>query len=387
VATAIQDLVFIPGRGFMPARALGTPSNVVVERGGKTFTGGVVPDRDGVRVIFTVSGVTTDLTPGPYGFTTVKANARVVDDRGRVVADRPRWTTGASLRFEGTPTLHWTLILERPEPDARHLAVAFDGPAGEWTVQLPLDPIDHEGIPGRSIGVTDHKLGITVAARAVARSADMTAVEIEGYLDPPSTVEGSARRYVLGIGASMHSGRLCGDQVVLRDEGGAVHFEEGHPVPEQTGGKQRDAVLFPALPSGVRRGTIEVDLVWVHEGTEDVVTVPVPGEADITVAGCTGHVTVTRVPAREGQFPHLHDGPARSAIHVETKPTDPDADRQLVYMPPTENARVGMTVTHCVGQLPTVEIPETTEGLSSVTFRGGTVQVRGRWRLDIRLEV
>ncbi len=146
-------------------------------------------------------------------------------------------------------------------------------------------------------------------------------------------------------------------------------------------------MLFPALPSRVRRGTIEVDLVWVHEGTDDVVTLPVPGEADITVAGCTGHVTVTRVPTRDGQFAHLPDGPARSAIHVATTPADPDADRQLVYMPPAENARVGMIVTHCVGQLPTVEIPETTEELRAVSFRGGTVQVRGRWRLDMPLEV
>jgi hypothetical protein len=192
---------------------------------------------------------------------------------------------------------------------------------------------------------------------------------------------------VLGIGASLHSGRLCGDQVVLRDAGGNVHFEKGHPVPEQTGGKQREAILFPVLSSTVQRGTIEVDLVWVHEGKEEAVTVPVPGDADITVAECNGHVSVTRVTPREGQFPHLQDGPARSAIHVETKPADPDADRQLVYMPPAENTRVGMTVSHCVGQLPTVEIPETTEQLSAVTFRGGTVQLRGRWRLEIPLQV
>jgi hypothetical protein len=164
-----------------------------------------------------------------------------------------------------------------------------------------------------------------------------------------------------------------------------VHFEKGHPVPEQTGGKQREAVLFPALADSVQRGTVEIDLVWVHEGMGDATSVPVPGEAEITVAGCTGHVSVSRVTPQQGRFAHLP--PVRSAIHVETKPADPDAQRQLVYMPPAENTRVGMTVTHCFGQLPTVEIPETTEQLSAVTFRGGTVQVRGRWRLEIPLEV
>lgn len=373
------------GRGFMPAQALGSRANVVLGRDGMVFTGAVVPDRDGVRVIFTVRGVTTDVQPGPYGSAPVKARARVVDDRGRVVADRARWTTGASLRFDGEPTLNWILVLEHPEPDARSLTLTFDGPAGDWTVHLPLERIDQEGVPGRAIDVTDHRLGVTVAARAVARSTNMTAVELEAYLDPPSTAEGWARRYVMGIGATMHSGRLATDQVVLRDDVGTVHLEKARPMPEQTGGKQREAVLFPALPDRVKVGTIEVDLVWVHEGREATTMVPVPGEADLSVAGCTGHITVTRVTPREGQFCDLPEGPAKTAIHVETKPADPEADRQLVYTPPTEQ-RVGMTISHCFGQLPTVEIPETTEQLSAVTFRGGTVQVRGRWRLAIPLE-
>lgn len=371
----------------MPAQALGTRSNVVLQRDGVTFSGAVVPDRDGVRLIFTLSGVVTDAEPGPYGHTAVTSRATVSDDRGRTIADRPRWSTGAFLRFEPVPTLHHTLILARPEPDARQLDLTFDGPAGEWSVRFPLERIDHEGIAGRTIDAVDHKLGVTLAARAIARSATLTAVEVEAYLDPPSTAEGWARRYVMGIGASMHTGRLCGDQVVLRDDSGNVHFEQGRPVPEQTGGKQREAVLFPALPDAAERGTVEIELVWVHEGTDEVVRVPVPGEADITLAGCSGHVTVTRVTPREGQFPQLPDGPARSAIHVETRPADPQAGRQLVYVPPAENTRVGMTVTHCIGQLPTVEIPETSEQLELVTFRGGTVQVRGPWRLDIPLVV
>ena len=51
-----QDLVFVPEVGFMPARALGTRENVVVEHDRQTFTGAVVPDRDGVRVRSAVRG-------------------------------------------------------------------------------------------------------------------------------------------------------------------------------------------------------------------------------------------------------------------------------------------------------------------------------------------
>ena len=386
MVTAAGELVFIPDRGFMPARARGTRANVIVERDGMTFTGAVVPDRDGVRVIFTVRGVQTELVAGPYGFTSIDARATVADDRGRVLPNRPRWQTGAVLRFEDAPTLHWTLILEPPEPDARHLLLTFDGPAGEWNVVLPLDDeIEHIGVPTRSLAVTDHQLGITLACRAVARSDALTAIELEAYLDPPSVGEGWARSYVLGIGASMGGGRLCGDQVVLRDDSGTIHFERGRSIAEPTGGKQREAVLFPAIPSTARTATIEIDLVWVHEGTEAGVTIPVPGDTQVTLAGCTSRVAVTRIAPREGAFPHVAGGPVRSAIHVETIPLEADADRQLVYVPPAENTRVGMTVSHCVGQLPTVEIPETTEELSAITVRGGTVQLRGRWRLRIPL--
>lgn len=370
----------------MPARALGTPANVVIERDGKTFTGAVVPDRDGVRVIFTVSGIVTDLQPGPYASTPVRSNATVIDDQGRAVAGRPRWTTGGYLRFEPTPTFHHTLVLESPEPDARHLVLAFDGPAGEWEVRLPLEPIEHEGVPGRTIEAVDLRRGVTVAARVVARSAHTTVVEVEAYLDPPSTAEGWARSYVMGIGPTTAPGRLSDGQIVLRDDAGNVHLERGLPVPEQTGGKQREAVVFPALPDAVEKGTIEVEVVWVHEGTDEIVTVPVPGDADIALAGCTGRVTVTRVAPREGQFPHLADGPATSAVHIVTRPLDPDSDRQLVYVPPADQ-RIGMCVTRCAGQPPTVDIPETTERLDAVTFRGGTIQIRGPWRLEIPLRV
>lgn len=382
-----NELVFIPERGFMPAHALGTSSNVVLERDGKVFTGGVVPDRDGVRVIFTVSGIDADVPTDPSACVLpVRARAQVLDDRGRELPSRPRWTTGGYLRRAdvGKATLNWTLILESPEPDARYLDLAFDGPAGDWTVELPLERIDHIGIPGSAIAGIDHKKGITLAARAVARSADVTAIELEAYLDPPSAAEGWARRYVMGIGASMHGGRLCGDQVVLRDDAGRVHFEKGRSCPEPTGGKQREAVFFPALGDEMRSGVVEVELVWVHEGRDETFSVPVPGEADLVVAGCQGHVTVTRVAGRDREHPGMPGSPAATSVHVEVAPEDPAADRQLVFAGPTETT-VGMTISHCVGKLPTVEIPERNGELAAVTFRGGTVQVRGPWRIEIPL--
>lgn len=384
-----NELVFIPERGFMPAHALGTSSNLILERDGKVFTGGVLPDRDGVRVIFTVSGIDADVRRDPATCAPpLRAQARVVDDRERDVPSRPRWITGGYLRDAGggKATLNWTLILESPQPDARHLDLSFDGPAGDWAVELPVALIDHVGIPARAINVIDHREGITLAARAVARSADLTAIELEAYLDPPSMAEGWARRYVMGIGASMHSGRLCGDQVVMRDDGGHIHLEKGRACPEPTGGKQREAVFFPALGNECRSGVVEVELVWVHEGQDQTLSVPVPGDADLVVAGCEGHVTVTRVAGRDREHPGMPGPPAATSVHVEVAPKDPAADRQLVFAGPTERT-VGMTISHCFGKLPTVEIPERNGELAAVTFRGGTVQVRGPWRLEIPLGI
>src|SRR5688572_2696638 len=265
-----QELVFVPQVGFMPARALGTRENVVVERGSQSFIGSVFPDRDGIRVMFTVNGIdedvpvpTENVCPLP-----IKATARVVDDRGRVVPSRARWITGPMLRSAGTgqATLQWTLVLEAPEPDARELTLTFDGPAGEWKVALPLAPIEASGTPARRFDATDTRHGITVAARALARSSDRTVVELEAYLDPPSTETGPARRYVLGLGASMHAGRVSQDEIVLRDDLGGREPETGHPCAEPTGGKQREAVSFGAIPDGARSATVEVGVIWVQEG-------------------------------------------------------------------------------------------------------------------------
>lgn len=379
-----RDLVFIPQRGFLPAQALGTRTNVVVDRDGHTFIGSVFPDRDGIRVQFTVSGVHGEtpiglnLCPLP-----LRATARVVDDCGCEVGPRPRWMTGGFLKDagDGTSTLNWTLILESPAPDAGHLRLSFDGPAGDWVVELPLGPIPAAGVPGRAISASETKHGITLAARAVARSDDLTAIELEAYLDPPSEETGPSRRYVLGIGPCMYSGRLCGDQVVLRDDAGGRHLEIGRPCDEPVGGKRREAVTFPALHGDVRSGTVEVDVVWVQEGHDGTVTVPVPGEADVTFAGCDGHVVTSRKPGAYTQ----------GSVSVEVTPKDPDADRQLVFCGDVDagsggQAALGMNVQQCVGKTPVVTVPEPTGTATEVKLSGPVVQYRGPWRLEIPLE-
>lgn len=379
-----ENLVFIPQRGFMPARALGTGSNVIVERDGMTFTGAVFPDRDGTRVAFSVEDIAAEVPKPDAGCALpLNASSRVVDDQGRALRPRARWITGGNLRDTGggMAKLLWTLILESPAPDARHLVLTFDGPAGDWTVRLPLERVDPIGTPARAVDATDTKNGVTFAARAVARTGSLTAVELEAYLDPPSEDTGPGRRYVLGIGPTMCSGRLCSDQVILRDERGGMHLEVGRPCDEPVGGKRREAVTFPALGSDVQSGTIEVDVMWVQDGYGHTATVPLPGETEVSIAGCDALVVASRTPGvyTEGR------------VRVEFAPKDPEADRQLVFCQGVDagsggDNALGMQVEHCFGKTPIVSVPEPTGTAREVTVRGPVIQYRGPWRLDIPLE-
>ena len=378
-----QDLVFVSEVGFMPARALGTRGNVVVELDRMTFTGAVVPDRDGIRVIFTIDGIAADV-PAPAENACplpIRATARVVDDRGREVLPRARWITGPMLRSAGPgeATLQWTLVLEAPEPDARALALSLDGPAGEWDVRLPLDTIVASGSPARTFDATDTRHGITLAARALARTPDRTFVELEAYLDPPSSETGPSRRYVTGLGPCLHSGRLCGDQIVLRDDLGGRELETGRPCPEPTGGKQREAVGFAAIRDGARSGTVEVEAMWVQEGHGEKITLPIPGEADITAAGCEAHAIVTR---ESGQY-------TNGAVKVEIIPKAAAGDRRLVFLQGVDvdgGSRLGMRVSHCIGKSPEVRVPDPTGRTPEVTLTGPVVEIRGPWKVRIPLD-
>ena len=378
-----QDLVFVPQVGFMPARALGTRENVVVDRGRQSFIGSVFPDRDGIRVMFTLNGINEDV-PVPAENVCplpIRATARVADDRGRDVPSRARWITGPMLRRAGPgeATLQWTLVLEAPEPDARALMLTFDGPAGEWQVAMPLAPIEATGTPARTFDAANTRHGITVAARALAKSSDRTVVELEAYIDPPSTETGPARRYVLGLGASMHGSRVSGDEIFLRDDLGERKPEMGRAFTVPTGGKQREAVSFGPVSDGARTATVEIGAIWVQEGYGEKITLPIPSEAQILAAGCRATAVVT----------HAEDAYKKPAVKVELVPKTEDVDRRLVFMQGVELAsgrQVGMQITHCVGKLPVVTVPDPTAQAAEVTLSGPVVEIRGPWKVSVPLD-
>src|SRR5207237_8174223 len=116
-----EQLVFTPQLGVRSAQILESPTNLVIERDGRTLTANLVSDRDCTTLHFTVLGfdAPADFDAVPYYH--VKGWATVRDDRGREVTPHPRWHTGGMVHRcnDGSLILDCQLKLVRLEPAVR----------------------------------------------------------------------------------------------------------------------------------------------------------------------------------------------------------------------------------------------------------------------------
>jgi len=391
-ATAVErdeQLVFTPQLGFRSAQILESPTNLVIERDGRTLTANLVADRDCTTLHFTVLGfdAPADFDAVPYYH--VKGSATVRDDRGREIPPHPRWHTGGMVhrRNDGSLILDWQLKLVRLESGVRSVELAFGGPAGEWTVNVPIAVVELAGIPAKTISVSDEHHGVVVTATAVARSREVTAIEIEGDIVDEAGVEPTSRvRYLQGIGAN-HQRGLANELLMLRDDQGHHHLERhfmGQPAP-----RQRQVANFPGLPEDVRSGTIEIPFVVVQQRTEETPSVPVPGDTEMQFLGCAFTVSTSRTsgddgpPIREGRPDYR--GPR---VRVEIRPKDAEAPKQLLYFsrPYVEGAPdVGMWMTQIAGKPPVVETADPSGTSPTVILRGPVLKLLGPWRLELPL--
>ncbi len=383
--TAADDLVFVPRIGFRSVHARGTRANVVAENDGRTLTAAITPDRDGIRLQFTVTGIPMELRPG---LNRLEDPVRIRDDRGRDISTpRPRWQVGGSFgrAADGTATLSYTTLLEPLAPDVRSVELELSGAAGDWKVRIPVEPEGFAGARARAIDAADMKHGVAVAARLVARSESDTVIELEAYLHPPEPVEDPrpARRWVKGIGCSMGGAPMSGypmrEPLLLRDAAGGEHREHRQSFIDPVARKHREVVTFPALATDVRSATLEIPDVWMQQITDESITLPVPGEADVHVAGCDAHIAASRV------------GEYADRIRIDVAPRDEAAERQLLYLEnvvvPGGDPRgtIGMSITHCTGARPYVQVRDPTASVTEVTLRSPVVRLRGPWTLAIPL--
>ena len=383
-----EELVYTPHFGFRSAQILESPTNLVIERDGRTLTANLVSDRDCTTLHFTVLGFDppADFDTVPYYH--VKASATVRDDRGRELAPHPRWHTGGMVRrrSDGTLILDWPLKLVRLEPDVRSVELSFGGPAGDWTVQIPVVVANLAGLSATPIAVTDEHQGVAVSATAVARSTEVTAIEIEAdVVDEPGVEPKSRVRYVQGIGA-YQPGRLVDELFMLRDDQGHQHLERAGM--REPGPRQRQVVSFPGIPADVRSGVIEIPFVVVQQRTDETLAIPVPSETEVKFLGCEAIVLTSRTsgderPSREGQLDYR--GPR---VRVEIRPKDADAPKQLLHfsMPGVDGApEVGLWMTKRAGKALVAEAPDPSGAAPTITLRGPVFKLLGPWRLEVPL--
>ena len=371
-----DDMVFVPNRGFRSVHALGTRANVIVEKDGRRLIAVIGPDRDGVSLAVQVTGIVMEVGPNGRRF---EDPVRIHDDHGRDISKpRPRWQVGGFLRpvRDGTVTLGYTTMLEPLARDVRTVVLELEGAAGEWKVDLPVEPEGFVGAPAHATDASDTKHGVTIAARLVARSDTETAIELEAWFDPPEQVDDPrpARRWISGLSNSGHPMR---QRLILRDDAGQDHRELGQFIVERAARKYREAVTFPALD--VASVVLEIPDVWTKETMDQSVTVPVPGETDIQIAGCEARIVVGR------------DGEHSDHVRVDFTPRDPDAQRQLLYLEsmviPGGDPRgtLGMSIVQCDGQQPYITLPDPKARVREVTLRSPVVLIRGPWTLPIPL--
>ena len=319
----------------------------------------------------------------------VKESATVRDDRGREVLPHPRWHTGGMVRrrSDGTLILDWQLKLVRLGADVKNVELSFGGPAGDWTVQIPVVTVIPAGIRAAPISATDEHHGVAVTATAVARSSEITAIEIEADIaDEPGVDPKSRVRYVQGIGAQSPS-RLVDELFMLRDDHGHQHLERSNFHAPAV--RNRQVLSFPGLPDEVRSGVIEIPFVVVQQRTDDMPKVPVPGTTEIRFLGCDATIVTSRTSDDESlrSFKNRPDyrGPR---VRVEVNPEHTEAPTQLLYFsrPYVDGAPdVGMWMTHRAGKQPVVESPDPSGAATSVALRGPVLKLLGPWRLEVPL--
>ena len=183
-----------------------------------------------------------------------------------------------------------------------------------------------------------------------------------------------------GLGGS-GAHRVTEDGLALEADDGTRYASRGMPQSEPATRRYRETMYFAPLSAELKSVTLRIPNLFCQERTDEAVTLGVPSENDVTVAGCSARIVVSRIA----------DSAGRPRVRIQVTPSDPSATRQLAYMNNVDTGAgpmgtIGMTVTHCFGQLPYVEVPDATGELAEITLRGPVIEVRGPWTLRIALD-
>lgn len=233
----------------------------------------------------------------------------------------------------------------------------------------------------------DTRHGVAIAAPLVARTEAMTAVELETYFvgDPDS----EPKRSIAGLSSlSFHRG-LAKDLLMIRDSTGAHHLERPRAVWDLRGSRRRrEVALFEPMAPDAVSASLEIPYVTVHEKTGETVYVRVPGETQVTLAGCHGRVTTSRVDRSSDSTadrPSPIAGLNGPCVRIMIVPEDSEAERSLVSCGVLESNDRGMTMSIDRAGPPVIEVPDPTGDSPHVMLHVPLVRLLGPWKLEIPL--
>ncbi len=366
-------LTFVPGVGFrQPGLRLASPSSV--QRDGLTLT---------VRELVCApegTDLTYDISDGSQG------GACIIPGKGQNAFDAGR------IVFRVGDQQHGGLMLRSARVIAGgmryvcaggalpmatdHLELSITGGYYEdWSVPLDLVPFTADEGAMRSLDATATHAGITIHVRGISTTQAATALSIEITSDAPI-------QRMCGLGG-LHSRRDGPSLLRLFDEDAHTYAEIPQHDAVESGGPE--LAVFGPLAADAGELVLEVPFVYVEESLAPV-AVPLPVEAplDLTLGAYPIRV-LSSGPAPDSRR-RQNFGPAL-AIRLDLG--EWRGDRRLLYPARAliDGADRGIGWGNGINAtdptpVDTIEIRPEPESPKLLVLGGGTVQVRGPWRVS-----
>lgn len=370
-------LAYLPGIGFRPSglRLAGAASQ---ERDGLTLT-----VRD---IVATPLGtdIRYDITDGSGGAACiVPGQGKNAFDAGSLafVIDGQEFAGGMCRSASVIPGgMRYALDGPRLPQDAEHAELRIRGGYhGDWNVPLEFALLRADLSPMRELDESTTHDGITVHLRGIGRAPDETAIRFNVVVAPPAFPHGAG---------GLQSMRRGPTALRLKDDRGREYEELlQEQMPGQTMGEE--LAVFGPVADDAKHLELEVPFVYVSEQLTKVeVALPVTAP----VATTLGPYPIRILPT--GPAP---DSPRRRnfgpALSIPLDLGGWQGDRRIIYPMRIQIDGVDRGIGYGNGinaadptPVDTLEVRPEPEAPKTLTLSGGTIQVRGPWRVRFAID-
>ena len=371
MTTTTESLVFVPGLGFRSPDALMLREPVEHEEDGwKVSVERVIADRDGTQVSVTIHGPFKLTGDGPMrrpeldyrGLITARNRGGSVSSEGHRM-----YPMSHSFSYAAGTAISCTANMDALPGSDEQVDILIGEPLPVTIIPLRLTPIADVALPARALDVSDEHHGVAIAARAIARSASMTAVLLHATLAPHPR-----QRFMRSLGKIRDDPRSGAPGATLSDgESTLAAFAGTRELSK--GPEIRTIAVFPGVAEAAREVTIEVPFVVLCEYTGSPVTLVVPSDGVITLGDDRARVKVERRQSPRGG----------NAVGVEIAGEWHDGRRLLYAESLTAGDRYGGVGFKSLPEEPPIQtyVEDPTGAATSVTLESPNIELRGPWLL------